>query len=161
MNEKHCIIHASKQTLVCYLNQIHHKTYLVSTAKNGLGEQEGSFCTPRGKHSVHAIIGLEHAVNSVFIARQWTGEIYNATLKAQFPTRDWILTRIVQLQGLEPGLNQGGMVDSLKRFIYIHGTPDDTILGVPGSRGCIRMHNQDIIEFSQWATIHMSVYIEP
>lgn len=159
MHEKHCVINVSEQILSCYLNNTHYKTYRVSTAKNGLGEQMGSFCTPRGKHAIHAIIGLNHAVNSVFVARKWTGEIYSQALQAQFPLRDWILTRILQLEGLEPGFNQGGNVDSLNRFIYIHGTPDDTVLGTPGSHGCIRMCNQDIIAFSNWATINMPVNI--
>lgn len=159
MYEKHCVINASQQVLTSYVNNNHYKTYSVSTAKNGLGEQMGSFCTPRGKHCIHAIIGLNHPINSVFVARQWTGEIYSQVLQAQFPSRDWIVTRILQLQGLEPGFNQGGFVDSLSRFIYIHGTPDDTVLGKPGSHGCIRMRNQDIIAFSDWATINMPVYI--
>jgi len=135
-------------------------TYSISTGKNGMGEQINSECTPRGWHRVHKIIGLDKDENSVFVHRQWTGEIYCAELKTQFPNRDWILTRIIQLEGIEPGRNQGGEVDSLKRCIYIHGTPDSTQLGIPGSRGCVRMRNADIIQLSSWLCKDALVYIE-
>ena len=159
MDDKRCLIDVPKQVLLCYLNNKHYKTYPVSTGKNGLGEQSGSQCTPRGKHRIHAIIGFDNLVNSVFVAREWTGEIYSAELSQTFPQRDWILTRILQLDGLEPGFNQGGDVDSLKRFIYIHGTPDSTLLGVPGSHGCIRMRNEDIVELANWVSVDTQVYV--
>jgi lipoprotein-anchoring transpeptidase ErfK/SrfK len=135
-------------------------SYQVSTGKNGLGEQINSECTPRGWHRVYSLIGLEHQINSVLVSRKWTGEIYTAELSEQYPGRDWILTRILQLDGLEPGRNKGGEVDSLKRYIYIHGTPDTVKLGQPGSRGCIRMKNKEIIELSLWATTDTLVYIQ-
>jgi lipoprotein-anchoring transpeptidase ErfK/SrfK len=103
---------------------------------------------------------LEHEENSVFVAREWTGEVYSDHLAQDNPGRDWILTRILQLDGLEPGRNKGGDVDSLRRYIYIHGTPDSTVLGVPGSRGCIRMRNKELICLAQWATTDTLVYIE-
>ncbi len=122
------------------------RRYAVSTAANGAGETNGSYCTPRGKHIVRAKIGAGQPENAVFVRRRPTGEIYTPALDAQFPERDWILTRILWLEGLEPGRNQGGTVDTHDRYIYIHGTPDSVALGAPGSHGCIRMRNADLIE---------------
>jgi hypothetical protein len=117
----------------------------VSTSKNGAGECMGSECTPCGEHEIEEKIGAGCPVNTVFVGRQPTGEIYAPELREQFPGRDWILTRILWLTGLEPGKNRGGQVDSKTRYIYLHGTPDDVAMGVPGSRGCVRMRNQDIL----------------
>ena len=117
----------------------------VSTAKNGPGEQNGSECTPRGAHVVRAKIGAGSAPGTVFVGRRPTGEVYSSELGARFPGRDWILTRILWLSGLEPGRNRLGSVDSMRRYIYIHGTPEHVTLGAPGSRGCVRMRDSDII----------------
>jgi len=117
----------------------------VSTAANGPGEQHGSGCTPRGWHRVVARIGAGCVPNTVFIGRRPTGEVYSPTLAQSMPGRDWILTRILWLQGLEPGRNRGGEVDTLRRFIYIHGCPDSEPMGVPRSHGCIRMRNADLV----------------
>lgn len=117
----------------------------VSTGANGVGEKNGSGCTPRGWHIVRAKIGAGCAANTVFIGRRPTGELYAPELRRLGPERDWILTRILWLSGLEPGRNRLGDVDTMRRYIYIHGTPDDVTLGAPGSRGCIRMRNSDII----------------
>lgn len=122
------------------------KTYPVSTAEKGPGEEMGSYCTPRGRHVIRAKIGAGAQVNSVFVERRRTGEVFTPELGAQYPGRDWILTRILWLSGLERGFNRGGSVDSMRRYIYIHGTPDRMPLGRPGSKGCIRMRNADIIE---------------
>ncbi len=122
------------------------QTWPVSTASNGAGEQSGSECTPRGHHIVRARIGAGLAAGAVLVGRRPTGEIYSAELAAQYPERDWILTRILWLSGCEPGRNRLGSVDSMRRFIYIHGTPDSEPMGVPRSHGCIRMRNADIID---------------
>lgn len=118
----------------------------VSTAKNGPGEQYGSECTPRGLHQVRAKIGVDAPPNSVFVGRRATGEIYSAALGAQQPQRDWILTRILWLSGLESGRNRLGEVDTMRRYIYIHGCPDEVPVGEPNSHGCIRMRNADLVE---------------
>ena len=120
--------------------------YAVSTARNGAGEMIGSERTPRGAHEICARIGAGCAPNTVFVARQPTGEIYDAELAIRQPGRDWILTRILWLAGLDHGYNSGGERDTRARYIYLHGTPDSTPLGVPGSRGCVRMRNADIVE---------------
>ena len=122
------------------------KKYLISTAKNGAGEEYGSEKTPRGWHVIRAKIGSDALPNTVFVKRRPTHEMYNSELRLQFPERDWMLTRILWLCGLEVGKNRFGNVDSMKRKIYIHGAPDDVQMGMPGSRGCIRMRNIDIIE---------------
>lgn len=122
------------------------KTYRVSTAKNGAGEANGSGCTPRGWHCVRARIGADQPLNSVFVGRRLTGEIYSAELGAMHPQRDWILTRILWLGGLEPGLNRYGNVDTGQRYIYIHGSPDAGVTGEPLSHGCVRMTSQDVAE---------------
>jgi hypothetical protein len=125
------------------------REYAVSTAKNGPGELIDSECTPRGTHIIAEKIGEDCAVNTVFVSRLPTGEMFTPELRRKYPDRDWILTRILWLQGSEPGKNLGGNVDSHDRFIYIHGSPDDIAMGIPGSRGCIRMRNEDIIELFQ------------
>lgn len=120
--------------------------YPVSTALNGPGERDGSGCTPRGWHYVRAMIGAGAPLNAVFIARRPTGEVYSPELARQYPRRDWILSRILWLCGLEPGKNRGPGVDSFRRFIYIHGTPDSEPMGVPRSHGCVRMRNADVVD---------------
>lgn len=120
--------------------------YPVSTARHGAGELQGSGGTPRGRHIVRAKIGAGQPINAVFVARRPTGEIWTPELAAAFPGRDWILSRILWLSGCEPGFNRLGEVDTMRRYIYIHGTPDDQPLDVPASHGCVRMKNQDILE---------------
>lgn len=122
------------------------REYPVSTALNGAGEQEGSGCTPRGQHIIRARIGSGLPEGAVFRGRRFTGEIYSADLAARYPERDWILSRILWLSGREAGVNRLGRVDSMRRFIYIHGTPDSEPMGVPVSHGCIRMRNRDVID---------------
>lgn len=135
------------------------RRYLVSTGANGVGEERDSFCTPRGRHVIRAKIGAGQPVNAVFVQRRPTGEIYTPQLGAQFPGRDWILTRILWLSGCEPGFNRLGSCDTMRRYIYIHGTPDETPLGRPGSRGCIRMRNADLLELFDLVPAGTSVEI--
>jgi lipoprotein-anchoring transpeptidase ErfK/SrfK len=120
--------------------------YPVSTALNGAGESKGSGCTPRGRHIVRAKIGAGQPPGTVFIGRRPTGEIWTPQLAAEFPARDWILTRILWLSGCETGFNRLGDCDTMQRFIYIHGTPDTEPMGVPRSHGCIRMRNADVLD---------------
>jgi lipoprotein-anchoring transpeptidase ErfK/SrfK len=136
------------------------KTYSVSTAKNGAGEKNGSFCTPRGKHIVRAKIGGGQPVNTVFVRRRPTGEIWTPELHASYPGRDWMLTRILWLSGCEPGFNRLGDVDTMRRYIYIHGSPDSAEMGKPGSIGCVRMRNRDIVELFERVQPYTSVEIK-
>jgi lipoprotein-anchoring transpeptidase ErfK/SrfK len=117
----------------------------VSTARKGVGEKDGSEQTPRGRHMIRAKIGAGLPENAVLRGRRPTGEIYSPALRAQHPDRDWILTRILWLSGLERGRNRGGDVDTMRRYIYIHGCPDDERIGAPASHGCIRMRNRDVV----------------
>ncbi|MCH2218807.1 MAG: L,D-transpeptidase [Dechloromonas sp.] len=122
------------------------REYRVSTAQAGVGEVSGSYQTPRGLHIVRAKIGNGLPENTVFVRRRPTGELWTPELSEQFPCRDWILTRILWLSGCQPGRNRLGCVDTMRRYIYIHGSPDTAEMGVPGSHGCIRMRNADIVE---------------
>ncbi len=122
------------------------REYRVSTALAGVGEVSGSYRTPRGLHVVRAKIGNGLPENTVFVRRRPTGELWTPELSEQFPGRDWILTRILWLSGCQPGHNRLGCVDTMRRYIYIHGSPDTAEMGVPGSHGCIRMRNADIVE---------------
>ena len=135
------------------------RRYPVSTAKNGAGEQNGSFCTPRGRHIVRAKVGAGETANTVFARRRPTGETWTPQLAEQFPGRDWILTRILWLSGKEPGRNRLGDVDTMRRYIYLHGSPDAVAMGTPGSIGCVRMRNQDIIELFDLIPIYTPVDI--
>jgi L,D-transpeptidase YbiS len=118
----------------------------ISTARNGVGEENGSEKTPRGAHYIRARIGAGLPADAVLVSRRPTGEIYSPSLRTAFPNRDWILTRILWLCGLEHGKNRLGKVDTMRRYIYIHGCPDEDPMGVPGSRGCVKMRNREIIE---------------
>jgi lipoprotein-anchoring transpeptidase ErfK/SrfK len=122
------------------------RSYLVSTSKKGPGEKNGSLCTPRGRHIVRAKIGAGQPLNAVFVRRRPTGEVWTPELHEEHAGRDWILTRILWLSGCEPGRNRLGDVDTMRRYIYIHGSPDTAEMGKPGSIGCIRMRNRDIVE---------------
>lgn len=152
-------ISITEQTL-CILNQGEVlQRFTVSTAKNGPGEQMGSECTPTGWHKIRAKIGAGQPLYSVFSGRRPTGEIYQPELALQFPQRDWILTRILWLGGLEPGINRYGRVDSSWRYIYIHGCPDELMRGLPESHGCIRMHNNDVLQLFDQVNAGTRVYI--
>lgn len=118
----------------------------VSTASNGAGEREGSLRTPRGRHVIRAKIGASCPLGAVFVGRRFSGELYTTELSRQYPQRDWILTRILWLSGCEPGFNRLGQVDTMRRYIYIHGTPDDQPMGRAASHGCIRMRQADLLE---------------
>ena len=137
------------------------RQYPVSTAKNGPGEKNGSFCTPRGRHIVRAKIGGGQPPGAVFARRRPTGEIWTPELHAKFPGRDWMLTRILWLSGCEVGKNRLGDVDTMRRYIYIHGAPDRAEMGKPGSIGCIRMRNADIIELFDLVPPYTPVDIKP
>ena len=133
--------------------------FSISTAANGAGCQKNSGCTPTGQHIIRAKIGESAPINSVFVGRRATGEICSPELIAEFPNRDWILTRILWLSGTEVGLNRLGDVDTMQRYIYIHGTPDDVALGQPGSHGCIRMRNTDVIALFNMLPVGTPIHI--
>ena len=132
----------------------------VATAANGPGEVRHSECTPRGWHVIRAKIGAGFPPDTVFVGRRPTGEIYSPALKAANPGRDWILTRILWLSGLERGRNRLGPVDSMRRYIYIHGCPDEDVMGVPSSHGCVKMRNDEVIELFERVPVGTQVLIQ-
>lgn len=154
-----------KQQLILQLSEQHFTSFAISTAKNGVGQQNGSGRTPLGKHQICEKFGENLPINSVFVARQFTGEIYDDALASQFPDRDWILTRILWLDGCEQGFNQGknalGNCDTRSRYIYIHGTPECEPMGIPMSHGCIRMRNADILAIFDQVSVGTIVEIFP
>lgn len=152
-------ISIDSQTLSLIMDGNAVKTYPVSTAKNGPGERMGSECTPRGWHVIRAKIGAGQPLMSVFVGRRPTGEIYSPELCNLYPERDWILTRILWLGGLEPGKNRYGKVDTAWRYIYIHGCPDECMNGKPESHGCIRMHNADVLDLFDRVRAGIGVFI--
>lgn len=134
--------------------------FRVATARNGVGEKLGSEQTPRGEHYIRAKIGAGQPANAVFVSRRPTGETYSPALRKAFPERDWILTRILWLCGLERGKNRLGKVDTMRRYIYIHGCPDDDPMGSPSSRGCVKMRNSDIIRLFDQVPVGTRVTIQ-
>lgn len=156
---RHIEISIPSQTLKLYEGDCCLRTYPVSTGLKGVGEQQDSFRTPRGRHIIAEKIGDGCEPNTVFVGRRPTGEIYSPDMRQAGPDRDWILTRILWLEGMEEGRNRGGDVDSRNRYIYIHGSPDDVDMGKPGSRGCIRMRNRDVIDLFDQVDVGVPVVI--
>lgn len=156
------VVSISDQTLTVLNAQGEHLAqFSVSTAANGAGCQKNSGCTPVGRHIIRAKIGDGAPLNAVFVGRRQTGEICTPTLMQAFPERDWILTRILWLSGTELGSNRLGDVDTMQRYIYIHGTPDNVVLGLPASHGCVRMRNADVVKLFEMVQVGVVVDITP
>jgi len=160
MPDDYLHISLSLQRLSVWSGGSEVQRYSVSTALNGAGAQMGSEKTPLGWHRIRARIGAGCEAGTVFVARRPTGECYSAALAAANPGRDWILTRILWLCGTEPCINRFGEVDSMQRYIYIHGCPDSEPMGEPRSHGCIRMRNQDVMELFERVPVGVPVLIE-
>jgi lipoprotein-anchoring transpeptidase ErfK/SrfK len=160
MKTLHIVVTLKEQKLDVYEGDNLVRTYRVATGKKGIGEQFGSEKTPRGHHKIRAKIGHDQAENTVFIGRRPTGEIYHPEMRNQHPSRDWILTRIMWLSGLEPGFNRLANVDTMRRYIYIHGCPDEDEMGIPSSHGCVKMRNSDVIELFDLIPVGTEVLIK-
>lgn len=158
--QQQILIHLATQQLQLIEDGLTVASYPISSAKQGVGQQQGSMQTPLGEHYIRAKIGAGAPINSVFVGRRSTGEIYSAALAAAYPHRDWILTRIMWLCGCQPGFNRLGSVDSFRRYIYIHGTPDSEPMGVPASHGCIRMRNTDVVSLFDRVRLGTAVSIQ-
>jgi L,D-transpeptidase YbiS len=156
----HIDISIQKQTLSIYEDAKLLAQYAISTALNGAGCEKNSGCTPLGQHIIRAKIGKDAPVNTVFVGRRPTGEIWSPALMAAFPQRDWILTRILWLSGKEIGKNRLGNVDTMQRYIYIHGAPDSVEMGKAASHGCVRMRNADLIALFDRVTVGTRVNIQ-
>lgn len=153
------IVSVPQQTLILMDGKDIIKRYAISTALAGVGSEKNSGQTPLGKHKIRAKIGGGLPKNSVLVGRRPTGEVYNKDLSASHPDRDWILSRILWLSGLEKGVNRLGNQDTMQRYIYIHGTPDTEPMGVAKSHGCIRMRNDDVIELFERVPVGCEVEI--
>lgn len=160
MSERHIRVSLGAQRLDLIDGRSVLRSYSVSTSKYGAGEQVDSHRTPRGRHAVHSMIGGGEPAGTVFLGRRRTGEIYSDELASQHPDRDWVLSRILWLSGTEMGRNCDGDVDTLSRYIYIHGTPCESALGTPASIGCIRMRDEDVIELFDLVSTGTVVDIE-
>lgn len=160
MAQQRIEVSITEQTLTLLRDDRPAAHWSISTASAGAGQQEGSGCTPTGLHRIRLKIGEGAPKNAVFVGRRATGEVYSPELAARHPERDWILTRILWLQGQEWGHNRGGCVDSLRRYIYIHGTPDTEPMGQPASHGCIRMRNENLLELFEQVDTNTLVRIE-
>jgi L,D-transpeptidase YbiS len=149
----------SQQLVFINDNVGEQRTYSICSATNGAGQTNGSNCTPMGRHIVRAKIGAGCAENTVFVGRRPTGEIYTPELKENHPDRDWILTRILWLSGCEIGFNRLGSVDTMRRYIYIHATPDSVPMGIPVSHGCILMRNAEMVDLFERVAVGTPVNI--
>jgi hypothetical protein len=154
------VVSIADQRLLLHAGDGRRESFSVSTARLGPGEVFGSGCTPRGQHRVRLKIGADCPLGAVFRGRRWTGEVYSTALAAADPRRVWILSRILWLTGCESGRNRGGAVDTLRRFIYIHGCPDTEPMGVARSHGCIRMRNADLIRLFERVPLGCPVLID-
>lgn len=159
-DKKYLYVLPDQQCMQVIVDGVIENNYIISTSSEGLGEKKNSNKTPRGWHKIRAKIGSNQPINTVFVGRRPTGEVYSSDLAQKYPNEDWILTRILWLSGLEPGKNRMGEVDTMRRFIYIHGCPDDSPIGIPNSHGCIHMRNQDIIELFDIVKLGTKIYIE-
>jgi len=146
------------QLLQVYKNHSLTASYPISTAKNGLGNKDGSYQTPAGFHEIAEKIGVDQPINMLFKARQAIGELAKID-DPIYVAQDTITSRILWLSGLEQGINLGGRVDTKQRYVYIHGTADEAHLGQAVSHGCIRMKNSDVIELFQMVDDQTIVYI--
>ncbi|GKT12299.1 MAG: L,D-transpeptidase YbiS [Thiomicrorhabdus sp.] len=155
------VISIASQSLAVYHQQKRLCAYVISTALNGVGSEKNTGKTPLGLLCIRAKIGRDQPINTVFVGRRTTGEIYSADLAKQCPKRDWVLSRIMWLSGKEVGINRLGNVDTMQRYIYIHGTPNSEPMGVPLSHGCIRMRNEDVIALFDLIPVGTEVTIQP
>ena len=140
------IVDISEQRLYLYSNNDLILSYPVSTSKYGEGQTENSFKTPLGLHEIKEKIGHKAPINTIFTARVNTNKRADVQIKQNDTEDDFVTSRIMWLDGLEEGINRGLGVDSYNRYIYIHGTHEEGLIGQKASHGCIRMFNNDVIE---------------
>ena len=143
---KRIVIDTATQRLTLYQDGRPVCCYPCSTSRYGTGGAQGSNRTPLGRHVIAEKYGQDVPLGGVFSSRRYTGQIVPPNRTAIPSGQDLITTRILRLRGLEEGVNRGGTVDSYRRYIYIHGTPEEGLVGTPASHGCIRMTNAGIAE---------------
>jgi lipoprotein-anchoring transpeptidase ErfK/SrfK len=160
-NSVSLLVRISEQSLYLLdeLEEVVQK-YAVSTSKYGVGNKEGSFQTPTGRHIVKEKIGGQVAMNEVFVGRKPLGVLEDLQARQADLPEDIITSRIMWLEGLEPGVNKGNDIDSYQRYIYIHGTSEEDKIGTAASHGCIRMRNDDVIDLFDQIETGCEVLIE-
>lgn len=144
--EKYMYVSVKHQHLYLIQNDSTIRKYPISTSKNGIGSKQDSYKTPPGLHTVKRKIGTDVPYGGIMISRVYEGKIAKILTEKENAKKDYVTSRIMWLQGEEPGVNRGRNMDSYNRYIYIHGTPEEGYIGEPASHGCIRMKNKDVIE---------------
>lgn len=157
----HIIVKIGEQRLYLLKGDTVIKEYPISTSKYGIGSKEGSYKTPIGLHKISRKIGGGAQIGTIFIGGKNMGRIASIYRDKRRSVKDLVLTRILWLEGLEPGVNKGLGVDSFKRRIYIHGTQEEGYIGQPASMGCIRMKNRDVVELFDMVNEGTLVEIQP
>jgi lipoprotein-anchoring transpeptidase ErfK/SrfK len=155
----HIEVDISEQRLYLIENSLIKASYPISTSKYGEGSIENSFKTPLGEHSIKEMIGEEAEINTIFTSRINTKRSATIIDKFEDTDNDYVTSRIMWLDGEEDGYNKGGNVDSFNRYIYIHGTHEEGLIGTKASHGCIRMFNYDVIELFNLVNIGTKVLI--
>lgn len=140
------LVNIQQQEIYVVRNDAIEKTYRISSAKNGIGNSAGSGKTPLGVHRIAEKIGAGAKPNTIFLGRKDSGKTATILKDPIDSEDDYVTSRILWLEGLEPGINKGKGIDSKQRYIYIHGTPEEGLIGTPASHGCIRLYNKDVIE---------------
>ena len=159
-NDRNIVIDISQQRLYLYQGKVLEASFPVSSSKYGEGSKENSFKTPLGEHIIKEMIGEGAKINTIFSSRINTTRPAKVINEAEDSKNDYVTSRIMWLDGLEDGQNKGGNVDSYKRYIYIHGTHEEGLIGLKASHGCIRMFNEDVIELFNMVKIGTKVLIQ-
>ena len=158
-NQKYVYISIKYQQLFLIENDSTTKHFPISTATNGMGTKTNSYKTPYGLHTIKNKIGDNVPYAGIFESRVYYGNKATILTDNQNSNKDYVTTRILWLQGEDYGINKGGKVDSYNRYIYIHGTPEEGLIGQPASHGCIRMKNKDVIELFKLLDLGTPIYI--
>lgn len=149
----------SSQTLSYIVKGTVSKKYNISSSYYGTGSEANSLKTPLGKHEIYKKIGNELPINAILKGRVWNGAIADIIEGPIDTDYDHVTSRILWLDGLEEGKNKGNGVDSRNRYIYIHGTAEEGLIGKPASDGCIRMYNNEVIELFELVSEKTQVWI--
>lgn len=157
--DSYIFVSIKRQKLFYIKNGNVEKVFLISTAKKGIGQEIHSHQTPEGLHVIKHMIGQNLPKNAIFKERVFNGEIAEIYTDKTDINEDFVTSRIMWLEGQEEGINKGGNVDSYKRYIYIHGTPEEGLIGKPASHGCVRMKNKEVIELFDLVQVNTPVLI--